>query len=213
MATIPARRLLLTTNTTTTTTISGLAARPCLRASAPHVSASLRAAFSSRRHVAAARTGVTGVRQQGLSRHQQQQTAGRSIRWSTTSATGSKIWTFEEIQSLSTSPSSESKATLIDVREPGELQSTGRIPGAVNVPITTWPDSFHISEAEFEDRFGFARPPPDAEVVFYCKAGVRSRAAAGIAREAGWKDVGEYPGSWIEWSGKGGEVQRLCGMG
>jgi rhodanese-related sulfurtransferase len=94
------------------------------------------------------------------------------------------------------------------VREPGELTSTGRIPGAQNVPITTSPDSFHISAEEFEDRFGFQRPGPDDEVVFYCKAGVRSRAAAGIAREAGWKKVGEYPGSWAEWSGKGGEVER-----
>ncbi|KAI0100834.1 Rhodanese-like domain-containing protein [Nemania sp. FL0031] len=206
MATIPTRRLLL------------LSSRSCLRASPSHASAlapSLRATFggSSREYGhAATRTEarVTGVYQQGLSRQQQQAAAGRGVRWSTTSATGSKIWTFEEIQSLSksSSPSSKPKPTLIDVREPNELQSTGRIPGAVNVPITTWPDSFHISADEFEDRFGFARPAPGDEVVFYCKAGVRSRAAAGIAREAGWKEVGEYPGSWIEWSGKGGEVER-----
>lgn len=44
--------------------------------------------------------------------------------------------------------------------------------------------------------------------MFYCKAGVRSRAAAGLAREAGWKRVGEYPGSWIDWAGKGGKVER-----
>lgn len=100
------------------------------------------------------------------------------------------------------------------MREPGEVASTGRIPGAVNIPITTSPDSFHISAEEFEDRFGFERPAapsPDStenEVVFYCKAGVRSRAAAGIAREAGWKKVGEYPGSWVEWSAKGGKIER-----
>ncbi|KAK8128575.1 thiosulfate sulfurtransferase [Apiospora sp. TS-2023a] len=128
------------------------------------------------------------------------------VRWSTESATGSKIWSFEEIQNL------PSNVTLIDVREPGEIRQTGRIPGALNIPITTSPDSFHISEEEFEDRFGFVRPNPneneEQEVVFYCKAGVRSRAAAGIAREAGWKKVGEYPGSWVEWSGKGGKIER-----
>ncbi|KAK8091154.1 thiosulfate sulfurtransferase TUM1 [Apiospora phragmitis] len=129
-----------------------------------------------------------------------------SMRWSSESATGSKIWTFEEIQSL---PSTKPKTvTLIDVREPSELASTGRVPGAVNIPITTSPDSFHISEEEFAGRFGFARPDPqEDEVVFYCKAGVRSRAAAGIAREAGWRKVGEYPGSWVEWSGKGGQIE------
>ncbi len=51
------------------------------------------------------------------------------------------------------------------------------------------------------------RPDKAAEVVFYCKAGVRSRAAAGLAREAGWTSVGEYPGSWMDWSERGGKVQ------
>lgn len=42
-------------------------------------------------------------------------------------------------------------------------------------------------------------------MVFYCKAGVRSRAAAEMARMAGWEKVGEYSGSWDEWVAKGGE--------
>lgn len=45
-------------------------------------------------------------------------------------------------------------------------------------------------------------------MVFYCKAGVRSRAAAGLAREAGWKNTGEYRGAWSEWFEKGGKVER-----
>jgi rhodanese-related sulfurtransferase len=94
------------------------------------------------------------------------------------------------------------------VREPSELSSTGRIPGSLNIPITSSPDSLHLTPQEFEDRFGFPQPPKDSEVVFYCKAGVRSRAAAGLARDAGWENVGEYPGSWIEWTGKGGAVER-----
>ena len=46
------------------------------------------------------------------------------------------------------------------------------------------------------------------EVIFYCKAGVRSRAAAQMARE--WKGVrvGEMRGGWLEWEGRGGEVER-----
>ena len=95
-----------------------------------------------------------------------------------------------------------------DAREPSELQATGRIPGAINVPITTAPDSFHVPESEFADRFGYARPGKDQSLLFYCKAGVRSRAAAALAGEAGWKDVGEYPGSWMEWEKNGGEVER-----
>ncbi|KAK4156225.1 Rhodanese-like domain-containing protein [Chaetomidium leptoderma] len=118
-----------------------------------------------------------------------------------------KIWDFEALQQLTAAPS-PSSITIIDVREPHELQSTGRIPGALNIPLTSAPDSFHITPEEFEDRFGFPRPGPDAEVVFYCRAGVRSRAAAGLARDAGWEKVGEYPGSWLDWAERGGKVQR-----
>ena len=43
--------------------------------------------------------------------------------------------------------------------------------------------------------------------MFYCEAGVRSRVAARMAREGGWR-VGEFGGSWDEWMGKGGGVDR-----
>ena len=98
-----------------------------------------------------------------------------------------------------------SQLTAPDTREASELSATGYIPTALNIPVTSQPDAFFISDDEFEDRFGFERPPKDAEVVFYCKAGVRSRAAAQLAREAGWSNTAEYPGSWIDWDGKGGE--------
>jgi len=94
------------------------------------------------------------------------------------------------------------------VREPGELQQTGRIPHAINIPIISAPDSFLISDEEFEDRFGYVRPSHDAELVLYCKAGVRGRAAARLARDAGWTNVGEYPGSWLDWAEKGGPVEK-----
>ena len=46
------------------------------------------------------------------------------------------------------------------------------------------------------------------EVVFYCKAGVRSRAAARMAREWVGVKAGDMKGGWIEWEGRGGEVER-----
>ncbi|KAG6366381.1 hypothetical protein INS49_000558 [Diaporthe citri] len=118
----------------------------------------------------------------------------------------SKIWSFEDIQKLAQDP--KPNVVVVDVREPGELKSTGHVPGAVNIPVTSQPDSFHITEEDFEDRFGYPRPAKDQEVVFYCKAGVRSRAAAGLAKDAGWSRVGEYPGSWLDWAEKGGKVER-----
>ena len=46
------------------------------------------------------------------------------------------------------------------------------------------------------------------EVIFYCKAGVRSRAAARMAREWVGVKAGDMKGGWMEWEGRGGEVER-----
>jgi rhodanese-related sulfurtransferase len=123
----------------------------------------------------------------------------------------SKIYSYEDILAHTSSPSDHPNRILIDVREPAELQATGYIPTAINIPITSSPDAFFLPETEFEDRFGIPRPSPDTEVVFYCRAGVRSRAAARMAAQAeprfGGK-VGEFPGSWLEWEGRGGTVER-----
>lgn len=92
---------------------------------------------------------------------------------------------------------------LIDVREPHEYTADS-IPTAINLPITSSPDALLLSPTEFQDHFGFAKPPVGKEMIFFCKAGVRSKAAAGIARQAGYTNVGEYPGSWNDWVKKGG---------
>jgi rhodanese-related sulfurtransferase len=65
-----------------------------------------------------------------------------------------------------------------------------------------------LNEEEFEDRFGLAKPKAVEEVVFYCKAGVRSKAAAQFARQIGYRVVSEYPGSWIDWVKHGGEERK-----
>ncbi|KAI1444687.1 Rhodanese-like protein [Annulohypoxylon stygium] len=119
----------------------------------------------------------------------------------------SQFWDFEKIKVAI--KSSSPRVTLVDVREPDEVSKTGRIPGAVNVPVMSQPDSFNMSAEDFRDRYGFERPSGEGEnqVVFYCKAGVRSRAAVEIARNAGWKNLGEYPGSWNDWVANGGDIQ------
>jgi len=117
----------------------------------------------------------------------------------------SKIYSFEDVKAFSEKP--DLNRILIDSREPSELQTTGTIPGSLNIPIKSQPDSFFITEEEFEDRFGFDRPGKEQEVVFYCRSGVRSRAAADLARQAGWQNIAEYPGSWLDWEKNGGKKE------
>ncbi|KAI1612906.1 Rhodanese-like domain-containing protein [Exophiala viscosa] len=119
----------------------------------------------------------------------------------------SKVYNFADIQGFADKPSPN--RILIDVREPGELQNTGKIPGSHNLPVKTASDAFFLPPDEFEDRLGWQKPGDGDEVIFYCKAGVRSRAAAQLAQRAGFGGkVGEYPGSWDDWAGKGGKVER-----
>lgn len=54
---------------------------------------------------------------------------------------------------------------------------------------------------EFKDRFGFEKPKKEVdELVFYCQKGVRSSKAAEIAEREGFQKVGNYKGSYAEWS-------------
>lgn len=94
-----------------------------------------------------------------------------------------------------------------DVREPSEYEA-GFIPGAINIPVKSQPDAMFLPEEEFEDRFGFSKPAMDKELVFYCKAGVRSSAAAQLAKQFGYENVAEYKGSWIDWERNGGESSK-----
>ncbi|KAL7895377.1 Rhodanese-like domain-containing protein [Trichoderma sp. SZMC 28014] len=163
--------------------------------------------------VAAARTAVGSavIRPVPSMRLKDQSTSKTAMRWYSGSAENqvpnSRIWGFDEIKTLVEKKDPKEKVILVDVREPYELLDTGKIPGAINIPITSAVQSFHISDEDFEDLYGYARPPKDASLVFYCKAGVRAKAAAGLAQHAGWESVGEYPGSWLDWDKNKGPIE------
>jgi rhodanese-related sulfurtransferase len=108
-----------------------------------------------------------------------------------------KPYDYARILQIATSKTSNSPL-LVDVREPSEF-AAGAIPGAINLPLASAPDALSLPADEFEDRFGFEKPDRSREVVFYCKAGVRSAAAARLALQEGFENVGEYRGSWMDW--------------
>jgi rhodanese-related sulfurtransferase len=142
---------------------------------------------------------------------------------STEGKPNNKVWDFNSIKQLTESPDPSrvligtlsppllyhpplTFPSLTDVREPAEY-AAGYIPTAINIPVGSAPDALFMPAHEFEDKFGFEKPTADQELVFYCKAGVRSSAAAGLAKQVGYKSVGEYRGSWLEWSKNGGRAE------
>jgi rhodanese-related sulfurtransferase len=82
---------------------------------------------------------------------------------------------------------------LVDVREPHEF-AAARIPGAINVPLST----FDPSEIA---------PRPGQIVVFSCRSGARSLKAIDASRAAGFDYDTHYPGSMLEWVGAGEPVE------
>jgi rhodanese-related sulfurtransferase len=78
----------------------------------------------------------------------------------------------------------DESATLVDVRTRAEWDWVGRIPGAVQIEILTYPGSRPNTEflRELEGTVEKAGP-----VLFICRSGGRSHNAAILAREAGYE--------------------------
>ena len=77
-------------------------------------------------------------------------------------------------------------AKLVDVRTKPELQYVGKVPGAVAVEWQTYPGS--RPNPEFIGELA-AAVPKDQPVMFLCRSGARSHAAADAATKAGWKEA------------------------
>jgi rhodanese-related sulfurtransferase len=77
-------------------------------------------------------------------------------------------------------------AKLVDVRTKPELLYVGRVPGAAAVEWQTYPGG--KPNPEFIGELG-AAVPKDTPVMFLCRSGARSHAAAEAAMRAGWKET------------------------
>jgi rhodanese-related sulfurtransferase len=76
-------------------------------------------------------------------------------------------------------------AKLVDVRTRAELEWVGRIPGAVEVELLTYPGSRPNPDfvKQLEQQVG-----KDSPVLFICRSGGRSHNAAMLAQQAGYSD-------------------------
>ncbi|MEN3352778.1 MAG: hypothetical protein V7640_936 [Betaproteobacteria bacterium] len=76
-------------------------------------------------------------------------------------------------------------ATLVDVRTRAELEWVGRIPGAVEIELLTYPGN--RPNADFVKQLE-AQVDKAAPVLFICRSGGRSHNAAMMAMQAGYAD-------------------------
>ena len=77
-------------------------------------------------------------------------------------------------------------AILVDVRTRPELAYVGRIPGAAALEWQTWPGG--QPNPEFIGELA-AIAPKDKPVMFLCRSGARSHAAADAAARACWQEA------------------------
>ena len=111
-----------------------------------------------------------------------------------------------EIETLSVEQAMAAAAgggvTLVDLRDPRELEREGAVPGAFKCPrgmLEFWidPESPYAKPAFQEDR----------KFVFFCAAGWRSALATHLAQKMGLKPVAHIEGGFAAWKKAGGAVE------
>ena len=108
----------------------------------------------------------------------------------------------EIMEDIENSSREESGYVIIDVRNEDEIAYTGKLSECVEtlpLPLIAQMGAFNMSEEDFEESFGFAKPAPDETIVFSCKAGIRSMHAAQFAAMAGYSNLVNYSGGSDDW--------------
>ncbi|XP_059474856.1 thiosulfate sulfurtransferase/rhodanese-like domain-containing protein 3 [Neocloeon triangulifer] len=92
---------------------------------------------------------------------------------------------------------------LVDVREPKEIQETGKLPGSIHIPLGELQQALQLPSEEFKSKYeGADQPDKTSDLVFSCRGGVRSRKAMAAAQEIGFANVRHYAGGWLDWEAK-----------
>lgn len=94
------------------------------------------------------------------------------------------------------------EATLIDVREPGEIRASGTAKGALSIPLGVIAIKADPRAPDHDPRLSTDRP-----VYVFCASGGRSGMAAGTLRQLGYGSVTNL-GGFSDWCAAGGAVQR-----
>ena len=102
----------------------------------------------------------------------------------------SKIKTITPEQALQLS--NDNKCNLIDIREKGELDKTGRVENSHHIPrgmLEFWldPESLYFKNGKLD---------MEKEIVLFCAGGLRSALAAKSLKEMGFENVSHIDGGF-----------------
>ncbi|XP_060527423.1 rhodanese domain-containing protein CG4456-like [Cylas formicarius] len=105
------------------------------------------------------------------------------------------VVTYEEVKELA----SKKTELIIDVREPKELEDTGKIPGSINIPLADLERELLSHSDEFLKKFGIEKPDKSAPITVHCKMGGRSLKACKLLEQMGYTNLKNYSGGWSDW--------------
>ena len=89
-------------------------------------------------------------------------------------------------------------AVLVDLREPEELATNGKIPGSVNVPRGMLEFRADPTSPYHQEPFD-----PSRRVIVHCASGGRSALAAATLQDMGYQRVAHLEGGFTAWKEAG----------
>lgn len=97
----------------------------------------------------------------------------------------------------------DGSVTVIDVREHGEVASSGKAKGALHIPMVRLRDMADPRHPDYEDAL-----KPGGKIAVYCATGARSFSAARLLKQLGYEDVHNI-GGLGHWVQAGGGIEAL----
>jgi len=102
---------------------------------------------------------------------------------------------------------SAGKPLIVDARTEDEF-AAGRIPGAINIPLSEVEFAFSMPEEKFMKSFGISKPGLADLFITSCKVGGRAAKMRDKLIQMGYTGVQAYGGSFAEWERMGGPVEK-----
>ncbi|KAF7397212.1 hypothetical protein HZH68_008434 [Vespula germanica] len=89
---------------------------------------------------------------------------------------------------------------IIDVREPSEIDETGKLPGSVHIPMGDVANTLtNLSEEDFVKKFNKSKPNNNTKIILSCRSGKRSGMVQEELQKIGYENVYNYMGGWLNW--------------